>query len=109
MAATEKIKFTGGDTETANNAFLQSIRKNAEIINTKEPATGSGQTCPATAETGSVATDTASTEKVLVNFKMNKANLDRLRAYCRENDMTLTAGIKRAIRQMLDNEHGANR
>lgn len=104
MGATKKVKFS--ESEIDDNDFLQSIRQNSNIINKKEPATASEPTRPETGntDTGSNATAKADTEKVLVNFKMNRATLERLRAYCKENDMTLTAGIKRAIRKMLDNE-----
>lgn len=94
MGATKKVKFTGSETD---NAFLQTMSGN---ITKSEPTRPE----KATAETGSNATEKADTEKVLVNFKMNRATLERLRAYCRENDMTLTAGIKRSIRKMLDSE-----
>ena len=58
MAATEKVKFTDTGTQNADNTLLQSIRKNAEVIN-KEPATASEPKRPetATADTGSNATE----------------------------------------------------
>ena len=93
MATTKKTEYK--DDQTANNDFLNSI------LGKREPATDRPETVPA--DTGSKANDP---EKVLVNFKMNREALERLRTYCKENDMTLTAGIKRAIRQMLENEWG---
>lgn len=89
--ANKKVAYT--ENIIANNDFLNSILHNTSAAEKKStPA-------PATVETGSE--KTANNEKVLVNFKMNRASLERLRTYCKNNDMTLTAGIKRAIRKML--------
>ena len=89
MATTKKTEYR--DDQTANNNFLQSILNNE-----------SEQARPAVNERNTAGK--ADTDKVLVNFKMNRATLERLRSYCQAKDMTLTAGIKRAIIKMLDNE-----
>ena len=90
--STKKIAYQPNEVE--NDDFLQSIKANSSPPNNKDTAS---------TEKESNSIDTVSnTEKVLVNFKISKTQLERLRTYCLENDMTLTAGIKRAIRKMLD-------
>lgn len=96
--ATRKIQNPVTINQTADQEFINSILTEsttevAHIKSNSQESTGTRED---------------SSKKVLVNFKMNKENLEQLRAYCRENDMTLTAGIKRAIRKML-NENGGNK
>lgn len=40
-------------------------------------------------------------KKVLYNFKINESLLQDLRNYCESNYMTVTAGITKAINEML--------
>lgn len=42
-------------------------------------------------------------EKIKITFFVNKSTKEKLKAYTDAHDMTLTAGIKKAIREMLEN------
>lgn len=83
MAVTRKIK--SNDLDNAINNLLD---------NKETPAT---PTQPAQAGTPAGTKE----EKIKITFFVNKSTKDLLQEYCKNNDMTLTAGIKKAIREML--------
>ncbi len=44
-------------------------------------------------------------KKTSICFQMNESTKNALETYCANNEMTLTAGIKKAIREMLQREN----
>ena len=44
-------------------------------------------------------------KKTSICFQMNESTKHALETYCENNEMTLTAGIKKAIREMLQREN----
>ena len=80
MAVTKKIK--SNDLDNAINGLM------------KKP-----ETKKATAPDGK------KEKKTAVCFQMNESTKCALEKYCAINDMTLTAGIKKAIREMLQREN----
>jgi tRNA U34 2-thiouridine synthase MnmA/TrmU len=44
-------------------------------------------------------------KKTSICFQMNESTKHALETYCDNNEMTLTAGIKKAIREMLQREN----
>ncbi len=47
---------------------------------------------------------TLSMRKVLFNFRINETLLSEMKQYCADNYMTLSAGMTKAIREMLRRE-----
>jgi tRNA U34 2-thiouridine synthase MnmA/TrmU len=83
MAVTRKIKTN--DLDNAINGLMQ------------KPETKTKATAPA----GKAEKD----KKISVCFQMNESTKNALESYCKNSDMTLTAGIKKAIREMLQREN----
>jgi len=81
MAVTKKIKTN--DLDNAINGLMQ------------KPETKTKATAPAGKRE----------KKTAVCFQMNESTKNALEKYCAINDMTLTAGIKKAIREMLQREN----
>ena len=81
MAVTKKIKTN--DLDNAINGLMQ------------KPETKTKATAPAGKKE----------KKISVCFQMNESTKNTLESYCKNNDMTLTAGIKKAIREMLQREN----
>ena len=80
MAVTRKIKTN--DLDNAINGLMQ------------KPDTKTKATPAAKKE-----------KKTSVCFQMNESTKHALETYCENNEMTLTAGIKKAIREMLQREN----
>ena len=83
MAVTRKIKTN--DLDNAINGLMQKPETPAKT--------------KATAPAGK------KEKKTAVCFQMNESTKNALEKYCAINDMTLTAGIKKAIREMLQREN----
>lgn len=81
MAVTRKIKTN--DLDNAINGLMQ------------KPETKTKATAPAAKKE----------KKTAVCFQMNESTKHALETYCENNEMTLTAGIKKAIREMLQREN----
>ena len=78
MAVTRKIKTN--DLDNAINGLMQ------------KPETKTKATAP-------------KEKKTSICFQMNESTKHALETYCENNEMTLTAGIKKAIREMLQREN----
>lgn len=85
MAVTRKIKTN--DLDNAINGLMQKPETPAKP--------------KATAPAGKAEKD----KKISVCFQMNESTKNALESYCKNSDMTLTAGIKKAIREMLQREN----
>jgi len=81
MAVTRKIKTN--DLDNAINGLMQ------------KPETKTKATTPAGKKE----------KKTSVCFQMNESTKHALETYCENNEMSLTAGIKKAIREMLQREN----
>ena len=81
MAVTRKIKTN--DLDNAINGLMQ------------KPETKTKATAPAVTKE----------KKTSICFQMNESTKHALETYCENNEMTLTAGIKKAIREMLQREN----
>lgn len=99
MAVTRKIKTT--DLQNAINNTLNDIYEPKQ----EGPAKQDLQPLEPLAKTVEPAkTSTPATtgnKKVLYNFKINESLLQDLRNYCERNYLTVTAGITKAINDML--------
>ena len=72
---------------SVDDDFLNTIRKvNEPKIENKNPIIDKGN----------------SSVKKLFNFKISETMYNNLKYYCEQRDMTMTAGVKRAIREMLE-------
>lgn len=87
------------NTPKIDDDFLAGI-KNADDTNGKTTSFETRQDRQ-TVEPAKTSTPATSDKKVLYNFKINESLLQDLRNYCESNYMTVTAGITKAINDML--------